>query len=372
MDSILSRLLRPRTFGVVALLVVGLLEAGAHDPGLSTLTVRPGPDGFDLCLILSLKDAAGVGGSDRVDGALTARARRGDLEAALTRSAAGALEVRLDDAPVPARVAGCRIDDSGNVTVQFTVSGLPAGRLWVRSRWLALLPPGHRQFLSLQDAEGAGLADRLLSAGSDAASLDVPSRAAAQLHAGAGGRLLEFLGLGLAHILTGYDHLLFLFCLLVVSRKVGTALKTITCFTVAHSITLLLSTLDLVHLPSRVVEPMIAASIVFVALENLFRSEPGRGRLLLVFGFGLIHGLGFASALRELGVGAAGTEVALPLFSFNLGVELGQLLIAAPLVPLIQKLSERPVFTTRWVPACSIVAALLGCGWVVARLCLGS
>ncbi len=113
-----------------------------------------------------------------------------------------------------------------------------------------------------------------------------------------------FLQLGIAHIWTGYDHLLFLAGLLIVCRRVRTIVGIISSFTVAHSITLGLAATNTVNLPSRVVEPLIAASIFYVGVENLIRrgAEPN-GRWAVAFAFGLVHGFGFATVLRELGFG---------------------------------------------------------------------
>jgi hypothetical protein len=118
---------------------------------------------------------------------------------------------------------------------------------------------------------------------------------------------------------------------------------------------------------TRVVEPLIAASIVYVGVENLLRGNPS-GRWLLTFGFGLIHGLGFASALKEVGVGSNGGGIIVPLVSFNLGVEIGQIAIASVVLPMIWKLRTKPIFVARWVPACSVVVALLGTFWFVQRV----
>jgi hydrogenase/urease accessory protein HupE len=179
----------------------------------------------------------------------------------------------------------------------------------------------------------------------------------------------EFLLLGIEHILTGYDHLLFLLGLLLPGCNLRTAAKIITSFTLAHSITLTLATLNLVWLPSRVVEPMIAMSIAYVGLENILRRVPSR-RWLLTFGFGLVHGFGFASALRDLGIGAGVGGVVVPLFSFNLGVELGQMTLAGLALPVIMSLRHYPVFDRRAVPACSVLVALAGGYWFVQRAIL--
>jgi len=146
--------------------------------------------------------------------------------------------------------------------------------------------------------------------------------------------------------------------------------KITTSFTVAHSITLGAATLDMVQISSRLVEPLIAVTIIYVGIENIFRRVESDGRWLLTFAFGLIHGLGFASALKELGIGAAGSA-AVPLLSFNLGVELGQFAIAIIVLPVIWKLSARPLFVARYVPACSIAVALVGVYWLIQRSLLG-
>src|SRR5207237_6935263 len=105
------------------------------------------------------------------------------------------------------------------------------------------------------------------------------------------------------------------------------AAAVITFFTVAHSITLTLAALDIVRLPGRIVEPAIAASIVYVGLENIFGHHKFIWRAAVTFGFGLVHGLWFASALREVGVGASSVGIAMPLLKFSIGLETGQLCI---------------------------------------------
>lgn len=177
-----------------------------------------------------------------------------------------------------------------------------------------------------------------------------------------------FLKLGVEHILLGYDHLLFLGGLLLACRRLKTMAGIITCFTLAHSITLALAALDVAALPSRFVEPMIAASIVFVGVENLFhRDREPRSRWALTFLFGLVHGFGFASVLREIGFGAAG-EVIVPLFAFNLGVELGQLAVATVAIAVLWPFRERPVFLRYAQPALSAVVAAAGAVWLTQRL----
>jgi hypothetical protein len=107
---------------------------------------------------------------------------------------------------------------------------------------------------------------------------------------------------------------------------------------------------------------------VYVSIENLARRGETRGRLALTFAFGLVHGLGFATVLRELGLGSSGSGIALPLLSFNLGVELGQILVAAVLLPLIWKVRQHPIAANRLAPACSLLITAAGTYWLIQRL----
>jgi hypothetical protein len=145
-------------------------------------------------------------------------------------------------------------------------------------------------------------------------------------------RFAQFLRLGTVHIFTGYDHLAFLVGLLLTGGGFVRLLKIVTAFTVAHSVTLSLAALGVVAIPAAVVEAGIALSIVWVALENLFWPYLDR-RWLVSFLFGLVHGFGFAAILAEMRLGAS--ALAASLFSFNLGVELGQAAIVLTVVPVL-------------------------------------
>ena len=138
---------------------------------------------------------------------------------------------------------------------------------------------------------------------------------------------------GIAHILTGYDHLLFVAALLLAVTTLWDLVKVISAFTLAHTITLALAALDVFRLPGRIVEPMIAASIMFVALQNIFWPERSRGwsRLAVAFGFGLFHGLGFAGGLLGAMSDARGGGAALAILAFSLGVEIGHQVVVLPL-----------------------------------------
>ena len=150
---------------------------------------------------------------------------------------------------------------------------------------------------------------------------------------------LTYLKLGVEHILTGYDHLLFLLALIMMVRNVRVVVATVTAFTVAHSITLALAALQVVHVPSPPIEAAIALSIMFVAAEAV-RFRRGEKSLtvsypwIVAFFFGLLHGLGFAGALLEIGLPQS--DVPAALFTFNIGVEIGQLLFIGAIFAVVQ------------------------------------
>jgi len=181
-----------------------------------------------------------------------------------------------------------------------------------------------------------------------------------------------YVQLGVEHILTGVDHLLFVLCLILLVRGIRKLLATVTAFTVAHSITLAAATLGLVNVPAAPVEASIALSIVFLASELLraptVRSDVTRSYPWLVaFSFGLLHGLGFAGALAEIGLPHG--EIPLALFSFNVGVELGQLAFIAAVL-LLNHVARRLVQSMpNWAPRAAAYA--IGCTaayWVFERL----
>ncbi|OGU37252.1 MAG: hypothetical protein A2068_01500 [Ignavibacteria bacterium GWB2_35_6b] len=151
---------------------------------------------------------------------------------------------------------------------------------------------------------------------------------------------ISFLEIGFSHILEGYDHLLFLTGLIIVSKNFKQLLPVVTAFTIAHSTTLILSALEIISLNSLLTETLIAASIVYVGAENIFKKN-FNGRWSIAFGFGLIHGAGFSGHLTGLLKTVMGAgKVWSSLIGFNIGIELGQvavILIAFPLLFLIGK-----------------------------------
>jgi hydrogenase/urease accessory protein HupE len=184
--------------------------------------------------------------------------------------------------------------------------------------------------------------------------------------------LRSYVGLGVEHILFGIDHLLFVLCLLLLVRRLRQLLATITAFTLAHSITLAAATLGFIRVPTTPVEATIALSIVFLASE-LVRSEVQRGVVaryypwVVAFSFGLLHGLGFAGALAEVGLPRG--EIPLALFAFNVGVELGQLEFVTAVLTLVRLVRLLPLRLPAWGQGAAgyAIGSLAGF-WVFVRL----
>ncbi|GAA3222631.1 HupE/UreJ family protein [Nonomuraea helvata] len=181
-------------------------------------------------------------------------------------------------------------------------------------------------------------------------------------------QLWEFFLLGAEHLLSGLDHILFLIALLIGARRLRDVVVTASAFTVAHSITFLLAAMGVVDVPGAIVEPVIAASIIVVAVANLLgRQEDklGKWRLPIVFAFGLIHGLGFAGALDIKESGS--WQLLLSLLSFNVGIEVTQLAIIAVLFPLLVLL--RRTSAARWaVVAMSVPIVAVSLYWFFDRI----
>jgi hypothetical protein len=169
------------------------------------------------------------------------------------------------------------------------------------------------------------------------------------------------------HILPGgLDHVLFVLGLFLLASGARPLLLQISAFTLAHSVTLTLAALDFVSVPSSIVEPLIAVSIAYIAIENLIATSISRWRLAIVFAFGLLHGLGFAGALADLGV--SGTELSVTLVGFNVGVELGHLAVVLAAAVVMRLLPVAAAHRRRYLtnPASAAIAAM-GLFWAIER-----
>lgn len=253
------------------------------------------------------------------------------------------------------RIGGAGANDArGTIEIDFTCDA-SHGRLEIVEDWSALLGEHYQTLGNIKTSGG----ERQVTFGetSRKVAIDVDRPVATGW--------LDFIKLGVEHIITGYDHLLFLAALLATAKGLWPVVRIVTAFTLAHSVTLSLAVLDIVTIPGRIIEPLIAASIVWVALENLIVREPGRRRWVWAFGFGLVHGFGFASALGELGL--QGPAIARALVGFNLGIEIGQLVFVAVFMPAMM-LVQRGRGAALIPRIASVVVAAVGAYWFVQRV----
>jgi hypothetical protein len=255
------------------------------------------------------------------------------------------------DTTIPAGISGYRIKamESGNVAVQFLneVNGQLVERMQV-------LFPGEESYtLDLTSLASTQAADKI-------------EGAVAAGDSGWWASFVTFLRQGFVHVLPrGMDHILFVLGLFLLSRKLWPLVFQITCFTLAHTLTLGLATVGWVNAPASVVEPVIALSIAVVALENIFHPRYTHWRLLIVFGFGLIHGLGFAGALSELNLPTSSLIVG--LLGFNVGVEFGQLAVIALALAATFWIKDAALYRKVVVIPGSLFIAAMGLWWFVER-----
>jgi hydrogenase/urease accessory protein HupE len=318
-----------------ALLLASPSAALAHDPGLSVLDIRLESGRVIAALALAAADA------------------RIPLELQ-------SIDLALDGVPLQGRVEQRGRDEKNGVRLVLAFERQSGDRLTVRTLVPGQLGSGHRQLVTVHSRDGRVVAQRMLGGGDEELSVDLSAT-------DVGASWSDFIVLGVHHILGGYDHLLFLAALLLGVRQLRSVVGTVTAFTIAHSLTLAVAALGLFELSPSIVEPAIAASIVYVGLENLLRRDV-ESRWKLTFAFGLIHGFGFASALRELGLGTRMMEIVTALGSFNTGVEIGQIAVVALFWPLLQLINARPQMRLRLAPICSLAIVTAGSYWLVSRI----
>jgi hydrogenase/urease accessory protein HupE len=218
-----------------------------------------------------------------------------------------------------------------------------------------VLYKGHSSFAIAPDTQGPG--DATAAAASDAKAAPTTGSSA-----------WAFFKMGIEHILTGYDHLVFLFGLVLLRARLKELLAMVTAFTIAHSITLAIAVLGIFTPSPRFVEPAIALSIAYVGIENFFVKDASR-RWRITFPFGLIHGFGFAGALLEINLPRPQLPVA--LVTFNLGVEAGQLFAMSIILPMVILIRQKDWFEPKGVRVLSGAVALAGGIWFVMRIAAG-
>lgn len=364
-------------FGLVLVAATLFVVSPAHAHMLSVshldVTVAASADPVRLELDLAIRDLALTVPLDANHNEQVTWSELQAANPAIDSLVAQGLEVFRGGTSCQSRITGHglrRYDDGAYSTTLIEAQCAGAGALSVRYGVFFDRDPQHRALLTIHQPSGvttgiAGPANPVVAIGDGS----WPST------------LRSFVAEGVHHILAGYDHLAFLLLLLLPSVLVrngrtwaeapnghDTAIavaKVVTAFTLAHSITLTLATLGLVTPAARWTEAAIAASVLLTALNNL---KPVVTRYLpaLAFSFGLIHGFGFAGALLELGLPSGSRAAA--LVGFNLGVELGQLMIVAPVLPLLYLLARTRAYRMWIMPLLSAAIAVLAGWWLVQRL----
>lgn len=281
----------------------------------------------------------------------------------------GAIRVQFDETPVQPRLVDITVSPVGDTALARTsrvrMAGVvPEGAQTVRWRY------PRRYGSSILRVKFAG-SDAMVTAWLDNGKESDPVPLAGVAGRSTAGLFMDYVVLGFTHILPGgLDHILFVLGLFLLNTRLRPLLIQVTAFTLAHSITLALGLYGVVRVAPSIVEPLIAASIVYVAVENVFTSRLHVWRPAIVFGFGLLHGLGFAGVLLEIGLPRG--EFVTGLIAFNLGVEFGQLGVIALAWGLVGLwFSAQPWYRARIVQPASLAIALVGLYWTVERVLAG-
>ncbi len=358
--------------------VLGLLSgfahpAQAHDPGLSAAGLRISGNQLFAQLTFARPDIEPLAPLDVDHDGSVSPEEWAAVRPRLQTLGGDAVEVSVDGQRVTAHTVAVELDASDTLHFELTFPYRAGARLSVDAPIIQKLPRGHRQYVTFGDAQG------LIHAGilsSDSSHLLFNLKRAVWWR-----QFGEFVWEGVWHIWIGLDHILFLLALLLPAALVIRpghwraredfkatfigVIKIVSAFTAAHSITLSLAVFGLISLPGRLVEPVIAASVIVAALNNLFPRVHEK-LWSLAFGFGLIHGMGFARVLVELGL-PEGTR-GLALAGFNIGVELGQLAIVAVALPAIFTLREQGYYRWAFLQAGSWAIAGVSTVWLVERM----
>src|SRR4051794_3160271 len=339
------------------LALFGCADAVAHvtTTGLLRIEVAEGRVLYALSVALPELPASSA--------AMLSVAANGNRTSAESVAEAARKSIKIDLANIGCRTGRVRIGGGGfnetraTIEIDFTCD-TSHGRLEITEDWSAFLGEHYQTLGNIRTTSG----ERQVTFGETSRTANV------EIDRTVATGWFDFVELGVKHILTGYDHLLFLVALLATARGLWSVVRIVTAFTLAHSVTLTLGALGIVSIPDRIIEPLIAATIIWVALENLLVAEPDRRRWIWSFGFGLVHGLGFASALTELGL--KGAELVRALVGFNLGVEIGQLIFVAAFLPALTWLSRGS--GAKLTPRiASLAVAAVGTYWLVERILAG-
>jgi hydrogenase/urease accessory protein HupE len=333
--------------------------AAAHPAPFSYVDLRLRADAIEGSLVVHIFDAAhdlNITPNERLLEPLVAAQQ----SAALASLMAARFTITADGRMLTPQWSGVEVladRQALKLAVRYPLAGAP-GRLGVTA---VMFPydPQHQTFLNVY--EGDALTQAILDHGRSGFEYFAGTRQ------GAFAVVQKFLPAGIHHILIGPDHLLFLVGLLLLGGTVRQLAVIVTAFTVAHSITLSLAALNLVSPPARIIEPAIALSIVYVGADNLLIRDGRDVRAWIAFAFGFIHGFGFANVLREMDLPAR--ALGWSLFAFNIGVEVGQLLVVAAVATALAALRSRNETAGRQLAfAGSVVVMAAGAFWFIQRV----
>ncbi len=347
-----------RVLALLLTLIAAPCPAAAHPAPFSYLDVVIRDDGIEGILVLHVVDVAHELGSPEdqlLQPAVAVRER--DRVVALVSPR---FTLRADgDTLAPQWGAMEAAPDRHAVALRFRIPGMRPGAVGIQT---AMFPydPVHQTFVNVYEDDelrqqmifAAGSGERVYYSGSSQGAIAV---------------MQTFIPSGIHHIMIGPDHILFLVGLLLLGGTWQQLVKIVTAFTIGHSLTLSLAALNIVNPPPQIIEPAIALSIVFVGADNLVRGSGRDLRAWVALVFGLVHGFGFANVLREFGL--PDEALGWSLFSFNFGVEIGQLaivLVVASLLALIRRRSEW--LGSRVAYAGSVIVLAAGAYWFVERV----
>jgi len=347
-------------FGLVAVALAAPAEA--HEVGLSRGTYTIEGDRLAAELVVSRREIAAA--VPQLDADQDGHFSEPELTAArpaLQKAIVDRIGVRSDDAPCPGALTAALLAEEDGFVLRATYTcPAPIARAKIDFPLLDALSQGHRHIA--RGAGGVHVVETVISRSQRSFELGAPPGAAPPP---AKTDHLSMLELGVEHILTGYDHLVFLLGLVLVGGRWRSLLWVVTAFTLAHSITLGLAALGVWAPRSSIIEPAIALSIAYVGVENFFVKNAEK-RWRITFPFGLIHGFGFAGALREVALPKA--DVPAALFLFNAGVELGQLAVLAITLPILALLRKQPWFEKYGIRIASGAIVVAGLVWFFTRV----
>jgi hypothetical protein len=388
-SAFLPAAMRLRLLTAVFLQIATACVAEAHPLLQNAMWVVVGTDRVRVALNVSLREIAvaqlpGPGSGDEASEEIEAATQRegGYLLSHLTLSSGGrTLAGAVVKVTPPAFIAGSPEETVYQYELEYPLSGGPPAQLTFRQDMLRefIYSPGQPWDVSylvrLKRSDGADITTALLRANAATLIATGFGATAESVRSDAWRTAREYTGHGIMHILTGYDHLLFVGALVIATMSIWEMVKVIAAFTLAHTLTLVLSVLNIFRLPPWVVEPVIAASIVFVAVENIL--SPGRThgwlRLGVAFGFGLVHGLGFAGGLLEAMAGLRRSGLAVALLSFGLGVEIGHQVVVLPLFGVLRlgQLKWQEAFRGPVLRYGSIVISMAGVYYFINAIAAG-